>query len=166
VAKNEHLVVIPVDPIEKGKQFIDWPLHITIVPWFAVADERSQELDYLLSEVAQRHNSLEAKVGQIALLGSNNVPPVALILPNSKLNDLHNDVLNSLETNGFMIHQKAYTGSKYRPHITTQNGHNIPAGTVLNIDSFSLIHQTRQKITGTMVKELQKSYRLKIDRIE
>lgn len=160
MAKNEHLVVIPLEELKKGEQFVEWPLHITVVPWFVVEEERSQELDDLLGEIATRHHPIELIVGRLTMFGAHNDIRVNLINPNQALTDLHFDVLNSLEANNFPIHQKEWLGDKYQAHIAHQEDKFYTEGQQIEIVSFSLIKQLRQKTTGTMIKELKKEYPL------
>jgi 2'-5' RNA ligase len=160
MAKNEHLVVIPLEELKKSEQFVEWPLHITVVPWFAVEEERGQELDDLLSEIATRHHPIELIVGRLAMFGAHNDTPVNLIDPSQALTDLHLDVLNSLEANHFPIHQKEWLGDKYQAHIAHQEDKFYTEGQHIQIANFALIKQLRQKVTGTMVKELEKDYLL------
>ena len=160
MSKNEHLIVIPLEPLKTGEQFIEWPLHITIVPWFGVEESRAQELDDLLLEIASRHLPIEAKVGRVAMFGAHHDISVNLIQPNPALDVLHQDVFDSLEKCGFAIHQKEWLDENYKPHIAWQGGKHCAEGQEMQIAKFALIKQTRQKVTGTMVKELAKEYQL------
>jgi 2'-5' RNA ligase len=159
-AKNEHLVVTLFEPVKMGEVFIDWPLHTTIVPWFAVEAERQLELHKLLSDLANQHKPISIKVGKTTLFGINHDLPVNIVEPNNELIKLHRDVFNTLETNNFPIHQKTYCGDGYQAHITQQKQRKIAEGENLEITKLALIRQTRQKVTGTMVKELTKEYEL------
>lgn len=159
-AKNEHLVVVPLEPLKHGEPFVDWPLHTTIVPWFSVEEGRERDLDGLLKEVAGRHKPISAKVGELAMFGSKRDIPVSVLSPNQELHALHLDVFSTLGDNGFPIHQTEYCGENYRPHISHQAEKKFFDGAEIHISKFALIRQTRQKAVGTMIKRLAKEYPL------
>lgn len=146
-----------MEPLKKGEQFIEWPLHITIVPWFAMPEEEYVMLDSLLSKIAAKHKTFNVKVGGIEMFAKGTLA-VKLIEPSQELQALHRDVFNTLENNGFPIHQKEFLGDKYRPHFIYKPEDKIKTGTAITVHSFSLIKQIRQKVTGIMVKELASEY--------
>lgn len=141
------------------REFVVWPLHITIVPWFPAADE--QKLDQLLEKIAARHEAFIVKVGKTEQFGRRDKLAVNLVEDPGNLHRLHWDVFRQLEKNGFPIHQKNHLGGKYKPHITHQGKSHMPESEELIIDSFTLVKQVRQKKTGTMIKQVVKDYFLK-----
>jgi len=157
-ARNEHLVVIMAEATRVGREFVEWPLHITIVPWFPTADEA--KLDAVMEILAARHQAFEVKVGKIDYFGKKDKLAVNHIEDNNRLRDLHWEVFHSLEKNGFLIHQKDHLGEKYKPHITHQAGRYKWPGEVVNISALSLVKQIRQKKTGVMIKAVVKEYPL------
>jgi 2'-5' RNA ligase len=162
VQRNEHLVVIMLEKIAKGKEFEVWPMHITIVPWFPVDDE--SKLDQLLSKIAKKHKPLEVKAGQIEQWGGKDRFQVLKIDGDWRLLSLHWEVYKALEKNGFPIHQKDYLGEKYTPHVTLRNSLADEArykdGEIINIDRFTLVKQLRLRGSGRMIKSLVKDYEL------
>jgi len=160
-AKNEHLIVLPVEPLAKYNKFVNWPLHITIVPWFNCPSEDYPKLDKLLSDITNKHYKFCLEVGEIASFGWHGKEFLAqLIKPNNDLKQLHLDIFNTLETNGFPIHQKEYLGDAYKPHFIYKMESKYITGQKINVNYFSLIKQLRLKVTGTMIKELAKDYKL------
>lgn len=155
-SRNEHLVVIMLEPFQPGKEFEQWTLHITIVPWFPCDDE--QKLDLLLSKIASRHRSFEVEAGRVRLFGNKNKYPVVPVNDPGNLHRLHWDVFYSLEKNGFPVHQKEHLGPNYRPHFIYHDYNPIKTGDKIKINSFALIKQVRQKKTGTMIKSVVKEY--------
>ncbi len=144
-----------VEPAPK-QEFIIWPLHVTVVPWFAVHDEG--KLDHVLEEISTEHQIFIAHVGKTAMFGAKKDLPVNLLEESNDLISLHSAVYNSLELNGFYIHQKDYIGTKYQPHITHQGKKHMNEGDEFIVESFSLVKQVRQKKTGTMIKQVAKEY--------
>ena len=156
--RNEHVIAIMIEPVSVGQEFIDWPLHITVVPWFPCHDDN--KLDALLMEIAKSHRPFKAKVGKLEKFGPKRDVPVNLVKRNRRLNNLHNDVLDVLEKNDMSIHQKNFVGNGYQAHITHQKHAKKQKGDKLRIDSLTLIKQIRLKKTGTMVKTIVKNYEL------
>jgi len=159
-ARNEHLIVVSLEPLAHGEAFVDWPLHTTIVPWFSVEDGREKDLDSLLKEISGRHKPVVAKIGEVAMFGPRKDVPVNIVLPSRELTELHLDVFETLEGNGFPVHQTEYCGENYRPHISHQAEKKIYDGAEVRMSKLALIKQTRQKAVGTMVKKLVKEYPL------
>lgn len=111
--RNEHLVVIMLKDVPHGEEFEIWEPHITIVPWFPCDDER--RLDKVLAAVAGRHKKLAVKAGEVKEWGRKEKYPVQIIDSDWRLLSLHMDVFNSLENNGFPIHQKDFMGRSTYP---------------------------------------------------
>jgi hypothetical protein len=157
--RNENVIAILLEPIGLDEEFIEWPLHITIVPWFHGYDE--YKLDELLEKISRQRQGFSAKVQQIEKFGANKDVEVNVIDDCPPLYELHNQVFTELEKNGFIIHQKDYVGETYRAHITRQPHGHLDSGQIIKINSFSLIHQKRLKKTGTIVKAVVKNYEFK-----
>lgn len=156
--RNEHVIAIMLESVSPADKFIEWPLHITIVPWFHC--DATEKLDKFLHNVADKQTRFSAKVGQSHMLGKNKDVPVSLIDESPKLAKLHQKILEILEKNGYRVHQKEWVGENYIAHITHQlHGRKHP-GEKLKINSFTLVRQDRLKKTGTMVKTIVKSYEL------
>ncbi|HEX5394763.1 MAG TPA: 2'-5' RNA ligase family protein [Candidatus Saccharimonadales bacterium] len=157
--RNEHLVVIMVQPVPE-REFVVWPLHITVVPWFPVNDEL--KLDEILQKVASRHQAFDVSAGKTQQWGKKESFNVTLVNDGGSLHRLHLDVFHSLEKAGYPIHQKEYLGAEYQPHITQRNRRRreIADGEIIPVISFLLVEQLRQKKTGTMIKRAVKEYYL------
>lgn len=156
--RNEHLVVVLLESMPLGVEFEDWPLHITLVPWFPCRDE--SRLDKVLQGVAANNHKLQVTVGKRVMFGPRKDIPVNLLTNDGDLYRLHWDVFRTLETNGFPIHQKTHLGQNYRAHITHQGKRHKNEGDVLPINSFVLVRQIRLKKTGRMIKAVVKEYEL------
>jgi 2'-5' RNA ligase len=159
--RNEHLVVVMVESATQ-KEFEIWPLHITLVPWFPC--DNASRLDSTLKQIANKHKPFKVRTARVEEWGSEDKFIVQLIEDEEKIHDLHNDVYQKLENNGYPIHQKDYLGDKYKPHLTLrsryQKSHKMPEGTEITIDKIALIKQIRLKRTGTMIKSVAKEYKL------
>jgi 2'-5' RNA ligase len=160
--RNEHLVVIMLEPVPAAEEFEIWPMHITIVPWFPCDD--AERLDKTLSKIATKHKPFDVKAGEITEWGSKEKFKVLKIDGDWRMLSLHWDVFRSLEKNSFPIHQKDYLGEKYTPHVTLRNGladeTRYKSGEIIKINKFSLVKQVRLKGSGRMIKSLVRDYEL------
>lgn len=162
--RNEHLVVILLEPARFNVEFEVWPQHITIVPWFPCDDE--DRLDKILRAVAVRHKSFEVTAGKTEDWGrEDRFQVITLNDYLEQLKKLHLDIFESLENNGFPIHQKDFLGEKYRPHVTLRNNlqkneRQIWEGQSIKVVEFSLISQVRLKRSGRVIKRVKKNYEL------
>lgn len=154
--RNENVIAILLEPLQLDREFIQWPLHITIVPWFHGYDE--EKLDLLLAGLAKAVKPFSAVVGDVEKFGPKKDVAVNVIDDNSDLIKLHEIVFNELERNGFVIHQKDFVGDKYRAHVTRQPISNANFGDELEIKSLTLIKQERLKKSGVVVKKAVKEY--------
>ncbi len=161
--RNEHLIVVMLEQLEKGKEFEVWPPHITIVPWFPCFDFK--KLDNLLSGIASKTQAFIVSAGKRETWGIKDKYDVALIDDPGEFHQLHWAVFHGLEKNGFPVHQKDYLGAKYTPHVALRNhlqkDWDYKERQELIIDSFALISQVRLKKSGRMIKSVKKEYYLK-----
>ena len=146
-----------VEPLPP-REFVIWPMHITIVPWFPVEDEK--KLDEVLQNFASRHQAFDIAVDRAQEWGKKDKFKVTMIDDPGNLHRLHWDIFHTLEKTGFTVHQKDHLGASYRPHITQRNrkSRELPEGETIPVISFCLFKQLRQKKMGTMIKELAKEY--------
>lgn len=160
--RNEHLVVIMLEQVQKGVEFEIWPAHITIVPWFPVDDEK--KLDQILESVAAKHKKFMVSAGKVEEWGKKEKYLVQKIDEQGSLHRLHWEILHILEKNGFHVHQKDFLGEKYTPHIALRNRlqkrEELETGKEIAVKNFSLFKQLRLKKSGRMIKALVKDYEL------
>ncbi|MBX4197132.1 2'-5' RNA ligase family protein [Candidatus Saccharibacteria bacterium] len=160
--RDEHLVVLMLEPMPDGEEFEVWPMHITIVPWFPCDDE--DRLNETLAKVTQKHRAFEVKAGKIEEWGGRERFKVLKIEDDGALYRLHRDIFKNLEKNGFPIHQKEYMGEKYAPHVTLRNSladkTRYKPGQSIKINKFTLVQQVRLRGSGRMIKSLVRDYEL------
>lgn len=160
--RNEHLVVIMLGDIPTGEEFETWPPHITIVPWFPCRD--AVRLDQVLTKIAQKHQKMDVRAGEIEGWGREDKFKVLKIDDDGRLHRLHWEVFRDLEKNGFPIHQKDYLGERYTPHVTLRSSKSdenlFETGEIIKLSNFTLIKQLRLKGSGRMIKSAVKNYEL------
>lgn len=144
-------------------EFEVWEPHITIVPWFPCED--GERLDKVLGEIAKKHEVFIVKAGKVENWGHKEKYRVQKIEDDGPLFDLHSEIFNELESNGFPIHQKDFMDEKYSPHIALRNrlqkGSKLKRGYEILVSEFTLVKQLRLKGSGRMIKTLVKNYELR-----
>ena len=118
------------------RQCNGWPLHVTLMPWFSVADEIALQAE--LARLATRTSQFTTSFGnQIAF---NPETDVTLVQDTSGLHQLHLDLLNIATRNGASQRTSNWVGDAYKPHVTHHDGQPIPqTGDALPIYDFSLV---------------------------
>ena len=128
---TQYITCAFVDDYAVGDELLDWPLHITLVPWFFV-DNMRQFQDDLVQHVADIHR-IPVTVGEQRTWGPN---VVNVIQRSAPLHELHARLLHLITSSGELLINQQYTGLNYTPHITHQKslsaqpGDNVTIGTV------------------------------------
>lgn len=120
-----------------------------------------QETDPLADEVARRMDPVvRAALGEVltagepANFGRNGSIPVTLIEPNERLQQLHEGLLDIVESLHGRVATGAYTRSGYRPHVSHQGAKLLKTGDRLVLDRVALVdmapggtHSSRKVLT-------------------
>ena len=100
----------------------DWPLHITLVPWFHIAKENEGALLDALRRYGQGRAPFSARVGAEAMFGPAHGIPVNVLADQSEIKRLHDDVLAIAKACGATWRGAASPhsgrGQAYLAHIT------------------------------------------------
>jgi 2'-5' RNA ligase len=114
----------------------NWPLHISLVPWFLCGSPNilDESLSSMLSGICQ----FEVAVGGEAMFGSKKNIKVNLIEPSRQLLDLHKKLLAGVNTLGKLDTDEQFAGSGYRAHITHAKGRRKQQGEIIRVDSIHL----------------------------
>lgn len=138
---GDYIIVHMVDEVPTDYRFerkrLTWPLHITLLRWFAVPDISKYEAR--LEEVAAATPSSIALVGHEIAFGENGEVPVNIIADMTALQGLHRALLESLRESGGTLESVRWSGEAYRPHITHHGDHRRHAGDDELIDDFTLV---------------------------
>lgn len=131
-----------LDDVEPGHPFPrhDWPLHISLVPWFVTA--RREELDRVLTEFLSTVQPFTVTVGSEAHFGESKRVKVNVIEPSDSLMNLHIALLDKVEQLGTVIADKEYLRENYRGHITHYFERHKAPGEQLRIDHIYLAELT------------------------
>jgi 2'-5' RNA ligase len=139
---SKFIIVAPVEPMQQGDVFSEWPLHITVAPWFSGVNER--KITQIVESTAERNLPLAVTFGEVALFGAKIDIPVQRINDESgKISGLHTKLINPLHRQGAIFDDYRYLGYKYQPHVTLREGHDLPVEPFC-IDSLAVVRSTQQ----------------------
>lgn len=135
------VLVAMVDPASVPTTFrrkrLEWPLHVTVLPWFSVPDEPKfiQFLhDHLLSE-----SGFEAIMGEDAAFGVNGEIPVTLAASRQPFAVLHNYLLEAVHDHGGEMLVNTWLRDNYRPHVTHHGDNRLFEGDAFMVQSLTLV---------------------------
>ena len=117
---------------------INWPLHITIVPLFAIDMDENKLLE-LMSKTVEGIPPANAVAADDEMFGANHDLRVTLLDMSPALKDLHNKLYSQLLDHGAVFDKPQYCGDNYRAHATVQKSGRIKKGDKILIDELTLI---------------------------
>lgn len=126
-----------ITPETTGTQFhmSEWPMHTTIADVFTIDRELSDiesHLEILLSSI----NSMDTYATKDTVLG---ITPVILLHKTRQLSQLHDNVVQLLESCGTIFSTPEYNHAGFLPHCTIQPSGRLNTNDKVTIDSISLI---------------------------
>lgn len=135
--EREYLLAFMLEPLDKGDQFIGWPLHITLVPWFRT-DYGSEHVTRDIEKAASGIDQFTVTGIMRSMLGGQRNVPVTDVA-SSDLHDLHRALLTVFENDAYSLSDSKYTGVNYRPHVTKKGNAEFKPGHVILFDSVYLV---------------------------
>lgn len=144
---RQLMFVYMLEPLESNKRFTQWPLHVTLLPWFETDDIETVKAE--LRQVAASTPAMNLKTTERAHFGARRLP-VMLIEDSRDLRDLHEKLLDITVRYGWELEGR-YTGDNYLPHVTQKGGRDAPEE--FRLDSLYL------------VESLAMGYRQVLDRV-
>jgi 2'-5' RNA ligase len=147
---GDFILVHFLDKQPVGGQFLrhrnDWPLHITLVPWFTADEELTR------TQIAEMGLRLKPCVATFAdVVDFNPQTRVTLMHSDGGINTLHERLLEVILRIGGQLRVLEWIGSNYRPHVTHHGNAPIPtSGQLLSMDQFSLVRLVPTNICEVM----------------
>ncbi len=129
---------------EAGDRFSDWPLHITLVPWFMGKPGWATELfrrvsaDFQACSVELGQRSL----GNIEMYGPDADVPVRSIQESTALGVVHGMLLPHFHP---FLADTTYVGSRYNPHMSIHENPDPGEGRIIHVGSLSLMQHLGDK---------------------
>lgn len=113
----------------------NWPLHITLMPWFETDDLR---LRSALEQIVARQKQFSVSIDGIAQF--NATTHVSLLTASLEMSALHRLLVSTVCGVGGKIQDERFIGAQYRPHVTHHEGNPVPAvGTVIHINAVHMV---------------------------
>jgi len=117
---GDRLICAMVEPQPAGKTFKQWPLHVTIVPWFR-AEVSSYDLSMELKESLSEVPAFEASIGKSANFGYQKNKKVVLVRLPSPFVKIEHRVRQILKSyKAWLADETTKSHGPYRPHVTDQ----------------------------------------------
>lgn len=134
---GDYILVYFLERQLSGKRFLrtrnEWPMHITLVPWFSVSDE--QALIRSVQSLAKSTSPFDVPLGDIKGFGNNATVTVAA--DQSAVGKLHQTLLGLVRDT---VHDMQWVNERYVAHVTHHDGQPVPQpGTVLPVHDFWLV---------------------------
>ena len=137
----------------------EWPLHMTLVPWFGIADNERDQLLESLRLYSANKVPFTVHVGDDELFGAERDVPVSLIVEQHTVVKLH-DELSAIVGKSVQTRLPVSEGRAYRAHITHHNGtdgiHRRFPGDEEVIDGFTAVRLLDDK--GTQFCEIIQNF--------
>lgn len=133
---DDKLICAFVESVVVGQRFEDWPLHITIVPWFKIV---SSEEDFFscIEQSMQDQKPFMSKVGKEKRFAAWQFN----MLINDEWKLLHERSLKCVNKNARSTAPLRFIGRYYRPHVTAQKNKRLYAGDIFTCNRLSVVEQ-------------------------
>lgn len=159
---QKYVLIHILEPVANNTQFsmYDWPLHVTISPRFAV-DIEQKGFDADLSNLITDQKPVTTIVNKDASFGKDSQVHVSLLELTPQLFELHNELLDLLESYGAVFDEPKYSRSGYLPHVTVQKSGRVFEGDTITIDSLTLVDMFPDQ--DIKQRKVLKNYKFKND---
>ncbi|HSX47793.1 MAG TPA: 2'-5' RNA ligase family protein [Patescibacteria group bacterium] len=138
---GDRLICLFIEDYLVGDTFTNWPLHITIVPWF-----RSEISDEIITKgllkVTNNSSVLSLKVGEEKLFGSKKNKPVNIIESSQDLINIESRVRKIIKLNSsWIVDETTKQKRTFTPHITVQNSERLHEGDNIDLNKIFIVKQ-------------------------
>jgi 2'-5' RNA ligase len=136
---GDRLVCAFVNKLSVGAEFKQWPLHVTVVPWFRTevsTDVLSKEINKVLSDI----NPFEVRIDHEAVFGRDKT--VNLIQQPTPFNDIEAAIRSLLKKRGvWLVDETTKKKRSYQPHVTAQKELRLHEGDGFWCDRLYVVEQ-------------------------
>lgn len=138
---GDRLVCAFVRLIHVGYTFQQWPLHVTVVPWFRLPDSTEHiaaSLTVALTSVAP----FEATAAEQTMLGPRRNRPALLLHEPTPFHDVEQHVRAYFhKKRAWLVDETTKQRRSYRPHVTVQKDDRLTVGDRFTCDRVYLVAQ-------------------------
>lgn len=137
----DRLICTFLGNLPVGKTFKDWPLHVTVIPWFRTA-VTSQALSRHIKQKLIPMVPFPLLVDGEAGFGYKGRKLVNLIAQPSPLDDIEREARNILHEHGaWIVDETTMQRRVFRPHVTAHKSGRAHEGDVYTCDALYIIEQ-------------------------
>ncbi len=148
---GDRLVCASVDRLVAGATFKDWPLHVTIVPWFRL-DVDSKQITKDLADALVGFLPFDAHIGdENVRFGHQKGKLAAIVQTPTPFTEVECRVRDFLHAQrAWLVDETTKRPRTFRPHITKQPSGGLRNGDMFRCDRVYLIEQKggHKEITG------------------
>jgi len=139
---GDRLVCALIETAHVGATFRDWPLHVTIVPWFRISTE-SENLTITLREAIGDIPAFKAKiVKENVYFGHQKNKRASLIGQPSPFTAIETRIRRLLHTYGaWIVDESTKLRREYTPHVTVQQSQGLSTGDTFWCHQLYIIEQ-------------------------
>jgi len=138
---GDRLVCAFVEAQTVETQFNEWLLHVTIVPWFRLADS-SKQIAAGLARAFSAIKPFEAVAGDIVKFGPKKNRPARLVEPVMPFEELEKLVRNYLhKKRAWLVDETTERPRQFRPHVTVQKVGRLTEGQIFKVYKLYIVEQ-------------------------
>jgi 2'-5' RNA ligase len=139
---DDRLICLFVKDDASRVRFKEWPLHLTIVPWFRL-DTPSQVLAQEITKELHGIGAFPVVMAEATQFGYKKSKSVNLVAPPSLLFEIEKRVRATLKRHHAWLVDETTKKRKrvYRPHVTAQKNDRLQAGDVFWCHKLSIVTQ-------------------------
>lgn len=138
---GDLLVCALISPLKTGAQFKEWPLHVTLVPWFRNG-LATNEIASRLGQELRTLSSFKVVMGESRRFGHNKDKDASLVELPSPLMDIEQSVRHVLKgVDSWLVDETTRVRRAYVPHVAAQKSARMRAGDECLCDRLYIVEQ-------------------------
>jgi 2'-5' RNA ligase len=137
---GDRLACLFVDALSVGSQFRQWPLHVTLVPWFRLASD-SESLAHGLELALRNLAPFTVRAGSAAHFGPRK-RLVRLLEASEELRTVEHKVRSYLhKKRAWLVDETTKRHYDFRPHVTARAEQQLGADAQLRVERLYIVEQ-------------------------
>jgi hypothetical protein len=121
-----------------GQDFLKWPQHLTIVPFFTHEGIDRDDIVDFITDTSQQVDTIIIEPFELVMYGLGNDRPATKVRDTTgELMRLHNSLVNGLSRIGCTFESLDYSLDNYSPHVRQQS-HNLLSPNPYTVDSVTI----------------------------
>lgn len=138
---GDRLICCLVESLAVGDRFKEWPLHITIVPWFRLDDD-SEHLAKGMSKTLTELVAFSVTATETVMFGPKHNRPAILVEPVEILANAHNHIRSYLhQKRAWLVDETTKKRYDFRPHVTFQGEEKLTTGDEVRVSELFMVEQ-------------------------